>query len=66
MAVKDAFDINGVRISLCNRAYLALYPPATVTAVAIAHVVEGGACIVGKTRLSPFLSREEPAESVDF
>lgn len=66
MALKDAFDINGVRTSMCNRAYLALYPPATVTAVAIAHVVEGGACIVGKTKLSAFLSREEPTESVDF
>lgn len=66
VALKDAFDISGVRTSMCNKAYLELYPAANVSAKAIAHVVEKGASIVGKTKLSSFLSREEATESIDF
>ena len=51
---------------MCNRAYLTLYPQATETADAIAQLVEGGAHIIGKTKFSSFLSREEPSESIDF
>ena len=51
---------------MCNKAYLELYPPANVTAKAIAHIVEGGASIVGRTKLCSFLSREEATESIDF
>lgn len=51
---------------MCNKAYLEFYPPAKATAKAIAHVVGGGASIVGKTKLSSFLSREEATESVDY
>lgn len=51
---------------MCNRAYLGLYPPARFTAPAIAGIISGGASILGKTKLSSFLSREEPSESVDF
>lgn len=35
-------------------------------AEAVAHVVEEGASIVGKTTLSSFLSREEATESIDY
>ncbi len=66
IALKDAFDVNGLRTSICNRAYLELYPSASSTAPSIAHIIDGGAIILGKTKLSSFLSREEPSESVDF
>ncbi|KAH8721516.1 amidase signature domain-containing protein, partial [Phaeosphaeriaceae sp. PMI808] len=66
VAVKDAFDLAGVKTSMCNRAYFELYPPATHTAIAIAGLVERGIQILGKTKLSSFLSREEPSESVDY
>ena len=49
-----------------NKGYLELYPPATATATSIVSIVEGGASIVGKTKLSSFLSREEATESIDF
>ncbi|KAL8833573.1 MAG: hypothetical protein Q9170_004188 [Blastenia crenularia] len=65
IAVKDAFDIKGVKTSMYNKAFLALYPPATSTAPSILHVIEGGASLVGKTKLSSFLSREEALGSVD-
>ncbi|KAF2229188.1 amidase signature enzyme, partial [Viridothelium virens] len=66
VAIKDVFDINGLRTSNGSRAYLDLYPPAQSTAASIFKIIEGGAWILGKTRLSSFLSREEPSESVDF
>lgn len=58
--LKDAFDIAGVKTSLCSKAYHALYPPA------IADLVDRGIQVLGKTKLSAFLSREEPSESVDY
>ena len=64
--MKDAFNLKGVRTSLCNRAYLDLYPPATSTAPCLQGLVSGGGEILGKTKLSMLLSREEPSESVDF
>jgi len=35
-------------------------------AEAVAHVVEGGVSILGKTTLSSFLCREEATESIDY
>ena len=66
VAVKDAFDIRGLKTSMCNKAYLELYAPASATASSIIHIIEGGSSILGKTKLSSFLSREEATESVDF
>ena len=66
IVVKDCFDVRGIRTSIGSRAYLDLYPPASSTALCLQSLVDGGAEILGKTKLSMFLSREEPSESVDF
>jgi Asp-tRNA(Asn)/Glu-tRNA(Gln) amidotransferase A subunit family amidase len=66
VAVKDAFDLAGVKTSMCSRAYFRLYPRAISTAVAIAGLTQCGIQVLGKTKLSSFLSREEPSESVDY
>ncbi|KAF2007617.1 amidase signature enzyme [Amniculicola lignicola CBS 123094] len=66
IAVKDAFNISGVKTSMCNRAYFRLFPMATSTAIAIAGLIDRGVQVLGKTKLSSFLSREEPSESVDY
>ncbi|KAH8588310.1 amidase signature domain-containing protein [Bisporella sp. PMI_857] len=66
VALKDAFDLEGVKTSMCNRAYFELYPPAVSTALSLHNVIRNGAWILGKTKLSSFLSREEASESVDF
>ncbi|KAF2676238.1 amidase signature enzyme [Lentithecium fluviatile CBS 122367] len=65
VAVKDAFDIKGIRTSLGCRAYSELYPPPHATAPAIQCLIDRGARLTGKTKMSMFLSREEPAEAVD-
>lgn len=64
--MKDAFEIKGIKTSVCNKAYLDLYPPAATTALSIRRVIGGGSCTLGKTKLSSFLSREEATESIDF
>ncbi|PQE06721.1 hypothetical protein CJF30_00008610 [Rutstroemia sp. NJR-2017a BBW] len=64
--LKDAFDLEGTKMSMWNRAYLELYPPAKSTAPSLQNVSEKGAWMLGKTKLSSVLSREEPSESVDF
>lgn len=63
---KDAIDLESINTSKCNRAYLGLYFPARFTAPALAGIISGGASILGKTKLSSILSREEPSEFVDF
>ncbi|KAL9589174.1 MAG: hypothetical protein Q9203_002024 [Teloschistes exilis] len=66
IAVKDAFDVQGVKTSMCNKAYLEVCPPATSTARSTINVMDGGAIVLEKTKLSSFLSREEASESVDY
>lgn len=66
VAVKDNFQIHGVRTSLCNRAYYELYPPAKETAECVSLLTRAGAHIVGTTKLASFAATEEPIECVDF
>ncbi|KAI9717361.1 MAG: hypothetical protein M1828_007249 [Chrysothrix sp. TS-e1954] len=66
IAVKDAFDINGTKTSLCNRAYNELYPKSNETAPAISRLISKGATIVGKTKLSSLISKEDPTEATDY
>ncbi|EME42539.1 hypothetical protein DOTSEDRAFT_73403 [Dothistroma septosporum NZE10] len=64
--VKDNFDIEGVKMSLCNAAFYDLSAPAQRTAPVIQRLLECGAVIVGTTKLSSMISREEPSESMDL
>ena len=66
VAVKDIFQIQGIRTSLCNRAYYELYPPATKTAGCIEILRQSGAKVVGTTKMASFAATEEPIECVDF
>ena len=66
IVVKDMFDIAGLRTSVGNRNYFDLYPPCTKTASAIQRLIDAGAEILGKSKLSSFAAREEPTESVDY
>lgn len=65
-AVKDCFDIEGVKTSLCNKAYFDLYPERAKTASAVYSFIANGASVVGKTKLSSLISKEDPTEAVDF
>ena len=66
MAVKDIFQVQGIRNTVCNRAYYELYPAATKTAACIEILRELGANILGTTKLASFAATEEPIECVDF
>ena len=64
--MKDIFDIGGVRTSVGNRNFFNLYLPCTETASAIQRLIDAGAEVLGKSKLSSFAVREEPTESVDY
>lgn len=66
VAVKDIFQIQGIRTSLGNRSYYELYPQATETAGCIELLTQVGANIIGTTKLASFAATEEPLECVDF
>lgn len=65
-AVKDAYRIRGLKTSLGNKAYLSVSSPAETTATVIFKLLEAGANLVGMTKLSTMIGREEPAEAVDY
>ncbi|RFN47025.1 hypothetical protein FIE12Z_8751 [Fusarium flagelliforme] len=60
VAVKDLFDIEGVKSSRGNRAWYNLYPAANKTAPAIQNLIDAGAVIVGTQKLSQFANGENP------
>lgn len=59
--------MKGIRTTMMNRAYNELYPPRSSTADYAAKLIELGAVIVGKTKMSAFASAEEPTDQwVDY
>lgn len=57
-AVKDIYDVQGLRTGCGNRAYWALYPPRTQTAPAVQRLLDSGLVLVGKTKSSQFANGE--------
>ncbi|KAK7698499.1 hypothetical protein SLS64_012491 [Diaporthe eres] len=66
IAVQDAFSLQGLKTSLCNAAYYRLSEPATSTAFVVQTLADQGHHIVGLTKLSSMIAREEPMDAVDF
>jgi len=66
IAVKDCYDIRGIRTSLGNKAYYELFPPALQTSEALRILCDVGGTIVGKTRLCSLISKEDPTEAIDY
>ena len=64
--VKDLFRLMGLKTSLCNRAYLDVSERANQTASAVTALTDAGAQVLGMTKLSSLISREEPTEAVDY
>lgn len=58
LAVKDIFDIKGLRTGCGNRAFWQLYAPKTQTAPAIQRLLDGGMVLVGKAKTSQFANGE--------
>lgn len=66
VAVKDCFLVRGMKTSLCKRAYYELSEPATFTADVVQSLIDDGAYILGLTKLSSMIAREEPMDAIDY
>ena len=65
VVVKDVIDIAGPT-SNCNWAHMRLHKKAESCSPLVQKLLEANTPILGKTKLSPFLTREEASEAVDF
>lgn len=54
VAVKDQYAIKGLITTFGSRSYAMTYPPSNVTSAVIQNLIDLGAIIVGKTKLSLF------------
>ncbi|KAI1366286.1 putative amidase [Xylaria arbuscula] len=67
VSIKDNYDLKGIRSTMMNRAYNELYPPRASSADYVTKLIELGAIIVGKTKMSAFASAEEPTDQwIDY
>lgn len=66
VGVKDNFDLEGTKTSLCSKAYLQTYPEKSRSAPCIQKLLDLGASIVGKTKLCAFAQWEEPTEAIEY
>ncbi|GBE81057.1 predicted protein [Sparassis crispa] len=58
LAVKDIYDVQGLRTGCGNRAYFNLYPPKNRTAPALQRLLDAGIVLVGKAKTSQFANGE--------
>ncbi|KAH8710031.1 amidase signature domain-containing protein [Phaeosphaeriaceae sp. PMI808] len=65
-AVKDLFDIEGLKLTVGCCAWYDLSSPAKKTAPVLQKLLDGGANLVGTLKLGSLITREEPAESADY
>lgn len=67
IAIKDNIDLAGVVTGLGNRAYAELYGERSQSAKLIQTLLDNGAVVVGKTKLSAFAGSENPpAQCIDY
>ena len=66
IAVKDCYFLKGMKNSLCNSAYYNIMPPAPFTAAVVESLARDGSHILGLTKLSTMIGREEPMDAVDY
>lgn len=65
-AIKDIFEVEGLRVTAGDRAFYSLSKPAAVTCTAIKRLIDAGAELLGTLKLGSLIAREEPTESVDY
>ncbi|XDG08253.1 hypothetical protein ABKA04_007868 [Annulohypoxylon sp. FPYF3050] len=66
IAVKDLYRVKGLKTSLNNLSYYEISTEATWSAAVVESLVRDGAYILGLTKLSSMIAREEPMDAVDF
>jgi Asp-tRNA(Asn)/Glu-tRNA(Gln) amidotransferase A subunit family amidase len=67
VCLKDIFHLKGTKTTMMSRAYTELYPPQEKSASYVQKLIDQGAIIVGKTKMTQFASSDEPTDQwVDF
>ncbi|KAM3154017.1 hypothetical protein ABEW05_005569 [Botrytis cinerea] len=66
IAVKDIIDLEGVKTTVCSKAYEALRDVSINTAPSIQKLIDEGAVIIGKVKTTPFSSGMGPRDWVDY
>jgi hypothetical protein len=67
VTIKDNFKVQAIQTTQSNRAYVGLYGPEQDSAQYVRKMVDLGAVIVGKMKLSAFSSSEEATDQlIDF
>ncbi|TGO23795.1 hypothetical protein BPAE_0121g00110 [Botrytis paeoniae] len=66
IAVKDIIGLEGVKTTVCSKAYEALRDVSSTTAPSIQKLIDGGAVIIGKVKTTPFSSGMGPRDWVDY
>ncbi|GAB1319268.1 hypothetical protein MFIFM68171_09478 [Madurella fahalii] len=66
VGVKDNFKLAGTKSSVGNRSFLATYDEDEETAAFIKTLIDLGAVVVGKTKMTAFASGEKPCDWFDF
>ncbi|KAK9769981.1 putative Amidase [Seiridium cardinale] len=67
MGLKDIFGLAGVKTTMMSRAYSELYRPEEESAEYVKKLIDLGAIIVGKTKMTQFASSDEPTDQwIDF
>lgn len=67
LAVKDIFDVEGIRTSAGSRAWYHFYPPANATSPVVTALIDAGAVIVGKVKTSQFANGQlATADWIDY
>ncbi|KAL8830608.1 MAG: hypothetical protein Q9191_001333 [Dirinaria sp. TL-2023a] len=61
-ALKDCFNLAGVKTTMSSRAYTQVYGPEKESAAFASKLLSLGASIVGKTKMTNFASSDEPTD----
>lgn len=67
VCLKDIFHLKGTKTTMMSRAYTELYPAQERSASYAQRLLEQGAIIIGKTKMTNFASADEPTSQwIDF
>ncbi|KAE9364327.1 amidase signature enzyme [Stipitochalara longipes BDJ] len=67
ISIKDLFHLKGIRTTLGSKAFTECYGPQEHTSAFVQRLIDHGAVIVGKTKMSAFAGSEVPPEKcIDY
>ena len=66
VAIKDNYRLAGTKCSMGCRSFLATYDEDTETADYVKSLIDLGAVVVGKTKMTAFASSEKPCDWWDY